>query len=260
MMFFDSELFGKVPSPESIEDLLALVKSHAPNRRNVYFWRGQSDIQWPIHSAAYRRLKITNKEVTEQIMQSYEKSLLEHATHQGYRYDNNRELKDLELLAKLQHHGAATRLLDCSRNLLIGLWFACTSEQEKNGLLFGFHSDFVGGYENELEIRSYTDVCSELEGYDHPFVWQPPVVSTRIASQSAQFLYSGITDKPSGSVAISSNIGSYIAINITPSFKKLAFKELAETFDIRHLTLFPDLDGFGYVHSFRFGQFQHNRW
>ena len=37
MMFFDSELFGKVPSPESIEDLLALVKSHAPNRRNVYF-------------------------------------------------------------------------------------------------------------------------------------------------------------------------------------------------------------------------------
>lgn len=260
MMFFDSELFGKVPSPESIEDLLALVKSHAPNRRNVYFWRGQSDIQWPIHSAAYRRLKITNKEVTEQIMQSYEKSLLEHATHQGYRYDNNRELKDLELLAKLQHHGAATRLLDCSRNLLIGLWFACTSEQEKNGLLFGFHSNFVGGYENELEVRSYADVCNELESYDHPFVWQPPVVSKRIASQSAQFLYSGVTNKPSGSVAISNNIDSYIAINITPSFKKLAFKELAETFDIRHLTLFPDLDGFGYVHSFRFGQFQHNRW
>lgn len=258
--FSDSELFGKLPSPESIEDLLLLVKNHALERRNVYFWRGQSDIQWPIHSSAYRRLKITGKEVTEQDMQHYEESLLEHATHQGYRYEGARELTDFELLAKLQHHGAATRLIDCSRNLLVGLWFACISEPHSNGLLFGYHSDFVGGNENKTESRDYLDVCKRLNTHNNSIVWQPPVVSKRIASQNAQFLFSLVVDNPIGSLVINNDPSSYIAINISPAFKRLAVKELEETFDIRHLTLFPDIDGFGYVHSFRFGQFQHHRW
>ena len=260
MVFVDSKIFGKIASPESIEDLLLLVKNHAPNRRNVYFWRGQGSIDWAIHSSAYRRLKLDSDKVTERDMESYEESLLEHATHQGYRYDSGKYLNDFELLAKLQHHGAATRLVDCSRNLLVGLWFACNSEPESNGLLFGYHSDFVGGNENQSESRNYLDICKKLDVHKNCIVWQPPVVSKRIASQSAQFLFSLVAHDPIGSLVINRDLDSYIAINITPSFKKKAIIELSETFDIRYLTLFPDLDGFGYVHSFRFSQFQHNRW
>ena len=260
MVFFDSKLFGKIPSPESIEDLLGLVKDHSPERRNVYFWRGQSSIDWPIHSSAYRRLRLDSDKVTEKDMKNYEKSLLDHATHQGYRYDSGRYLNDFELLAKLQHHGAATRLVDCSRNLLVGLWFACISEPESDGLLFGYHSDFVGGDENKPESRNYLDVCNRMDIHRNCIVWQPPVVSKRIASQNAQFLFSIVVDNPIGSLVISKKPDSYIAINITPSLKKKALVDLSETFDIRHLTLFPDIDGFGHVHSFRFGRFEHNRW
>lgn len=260
MNFFDSKIFGSIPSPESIEDLLSLVRKHASERRNVYFWRGQGNIEWPIHSSAYRRLKIDNNEITEKDMRRYEESLLEHATHQGYRYDSGRYLSDFELLAKLQHHGAATRLIDCSRNILVGLWFACMSERESNGLLFGYHSDFVGGNENKSENRRYLEVCNRLNTHNNCIVWQPPMVTKRIASQNAQFLFSLVVDKPTGSLIINGKPDSHIAINITPSFKEKALIELSETFDIRYLTLFPDIDGFGYVHSFRFSKYEHQRW
>ena len=48
------------------------------------------------------------------------------------------DLCELELLARLQHHGAATRLLDCSRNAFVALWFACRWEPDKDGVLIGF--------------------------------------------------------------------------------------------------------------------------
>ncbi|WP_182406147.1 FRG domain-containing protein [Psychrobacter sp. GP33] len=260
MKFVDSKLFGRIHSPESIEELLTLVKQHTPERRNVYFWRGQSNIQWAIHSSAYRRLKRTMSEVTEWQMQHYEKHLLEHATHQGYRYDNSRNLTDLELLAKLQHHGAATRLIDFSRSIMVGLWFACSSEPEQAGLLFGFHSHFVGGGENRGGVTDYVEVFKEIENGNNPIVWHPPVVSKRIASQNAQFLYSQVVENSIGSLALSDSLDPYISINISPSFKKLALKELSETFDIHHLTLFPDIDGFGYASSFRFDEYQNERW
>lgn len=260
MHFINSDLFGKIPSPESIEELLILTKQHTPRRRNVYFWRGQSDIQWPIHSSAYRRLRRTEAQVTESNMQYYEKHLLQHATHQGYRYDNGRYLTDMELLAKLQHHGAATRLFDFSRSIIVGLWFACSSEPEKAGLLFGFHSDFVGGGENKIKLGDYSEVFKGIEKYNHPMLWHPPVVSKRIASQSAQFLYSKIVENKFGSLALDDNEDSYIFIHISPTFKERALKELSETFDIRHITLFPDIDGFGYSSSFRFNKFENERW
>lgn len=260
MNFVDDPLFGKISSPESIEELLLLVKRQTPRRRNVYFWRGQSDIQWPIHSSAYRRLKRTETKITESHMQRYEQHLLQHATHQGYRYVDGRYLTDMELLAKLQHHGAATRLIDFSRNILIGLWFACSAEPEKSGILFGFHSHFVGGGENKIELGDYSEVLEGIENFDHPIVWHPPVVSKRIASQSAQFLYSKVVENNFGSLALGNDADSYVSINISPTFKKQALKGLSEIFDIRYITLFPDIDGFGYSNSFRFKKFENERW
>ncbi|EOC1425195.1 FRG domain-containing protein [Cronobacter dublinensis] len=44
-------------------------------------------------------------------------------------------------MAKLQHHGAATRLMDFPRSLLVALWFACFSEPNETGLLLGIHTN-----------------------------------------------------------------------------------------------------------------------
>jgi hypothetical protein len=260
MDYCETELFGTVALPSSLSDILALAKEHSGDRKNVHLWRGQSDIAWPIHSAAYRRLSRTEQSITEKNLQSYERYLLNHADHQGYRFEAGRKLSDFELLAKLQHHGAATRLIDCSRNIMVSLWFACSAENKEIGLLFGFHSNYLGGSENKPEMRSYEDVVEGLEKFNYPQTWQPPVVSKRIAAQGAQFLYSVASDDKMGSLKIDKRQETYTAIGITPEFKQHALKELSGVFDIRYLTLFPDIDGFGHSNSFRFDEYESERW
>ncbi len=260
MKFYESDIYGKVPMPETLEELLGAVKLHAEDRNNVYMWRGQEDISWKIHSSAYRRLCNNSSNVSESDMQYYEKYLLRHATHQGYRYENNRILSDFELLIKIQHHGGATRLIDFSRNILIGLWFA-SSNFSKIGLLFGIHSYSLGGGENRDIQSSYSKRMKEIEEiHTHPMTWQPPTVSKRVTAQSSQFIYSPVVDGKFGSLAIENEEGSYFAIAISPDFKEKMKVILSEYFDIRHLTLFPDIDGFGYANSFRFHQFESERW
>src|SRR5690554_2435001 len=48
------------------------AREHSVDRRNVHLWREQSNIAWPIHSSAYRRLIRTNQVVNESSMQYYE--------------------------------------------------------------------------------------------------------------------------------------------------------------------------------------------
>ena len=239
---------------------MKVVSSHADGRRNVYLWRGQGNIKWPIHSSAYRRLKRTSSEVSERNMQFYEQRLLKQASHQGYRNEDGRILSDFELLAKLQHHGAATRLIDCSRNMLVALWVACYSEPKEIGLLIGIHSDFIGGEELSLEEDNYSDVLKKIEHIDHPVTWQPPVVTKRIPSQSAQFIYSRVENTKFGSLSIPKVKDAFVAIGINPKVKEKLLEELVNTYDVRYLTLFPDIDGFGYANSYRFDEFEDARW
>jgi FRG domain len=73
----------------------------------------------------------------EDEVQGYETQLLYNARLAGHGHHEGRQLGDLELLAMLQHHGAATRLLDFTENLLVAAWFACQAHVEGFGLLLG---------------------------------------------------------------------------------------------------------------------------
>jgi hypothetical protein len=259
----DTNLFGNVSSPDDFGEILKITAMHSDGRRNVYMWRGQGNIDWPMHSSAYRRLmKKYSSKVSEDHMRHYEKDLLNSAAHQGYDHDNGRKLSDLEVLAKLQHHGAATRLVDFSRNILVSLWFACNSEPKKTGLLLGIHTDYLGGYEGELGDGEYDLVLGDdsIRNFDHPQSWQPPVVTKRIAAQGAQFLYSAVSSDPMGSLAFDKHNEAFISLALSPKFKKYMLLLLEGTFDIRHLTLFPDIDGFCFTNSERFRPSSNHRW
>lgn len=263
MNYIDSNLFGKIAAPKSLTEIILLTEEHAGDRRNVYMWRGQADLDWPIHSAAYRRLHKTEPDsVKEAHMQIYENRLIREARHQGYDYENSRKLSDLEVLAKLQHHGAATRLLDFSRNILVALWFACKSEGASYGLLLGIHTNRIGGHEVQLNSELYKSVMGNEKflNYQHPQTWQPPVVSKRIASQSAQFLYSALSDDPMGSLRFDRRSDSYLAIAISPKLKEDLLQILQGTFDIHQITMFPDIDGFSFANSEHFGTYANYRW
>ncbi|MEW8254819.1 MAG: FRG domain-containing protein [Candidatus Thiodiazotropha taylori] len=247
------EFFGETAQPASFSELINFIsKPHPIWDDRVYMWRGQSDINWPVHSSAYRRLSQEKMQVTENDIIHYEKSLLEQATHRGYRLYEGRLLSDMELLARLQHHGAATRLVDFTRSALIALWYTCfsTANKNKTGVLIGFHSAFIGGYESEPEVREYAEVMKEAERIEHPITWEPTLVSKRIASQHSQFLYSTLSTDKTGSLMFPGDYkNSVMVLSVTPKVKAECVSVLEQLFDIRYHTLFPDIDGFSEANS-----------
>lgn len=267
MKIFETELFGPIVAPDEFWQIIELASIGECETKNIYLWRGQGNIAWPIHSSAYRRLeKDKTFPPSEMTMRDYERELLLNAEHQGYHHENGRTLADFELLAKLQHHGAATRLVDFSSNMLVALWFACNSESDKTGLLFGMYWAGVRGFEGRPELRTYNKLFGsgdpkaddELENF--PRLWQPPVVTKRIAAQSAQFLYSRVADERTGSLVLCENPNHLNMIAITPELKKKCLVLLESVFDIRQFTLFPDIDGFCYANSVNFESHSNERW
>ena len=72
------------------------------------------------------RLGMTAEEIAKQ-----ERLMLRQAREVGA--DNAQHLGDWEILARLRHHGAATRLIDFTTDPLVALWFLC----EDNSVLAG---------------------------------------------------------------------------------------------------------------------------
>ena len=261
MKKYKSEVFGELEAPETFTEVLNLaLRPPEPRVGRVRMWRGQSDIRWPIHSAAFRRLMLDGKPPSEDDLSRYEMRLLKHATHKGYRYIDGRRLSDFDLLARLQHHGAATRLIDATRNALVALYFAAISNPRTDGVLIGLNAEFLGGYENEPKEEEYASVIYGLGKFDYPQTWEPPAITNRISAQGSQFLYSHIAISDRGSLAISSDNHALLAIPITSTIKKDILSNLSESFDIRHLTLFPDIDGFCYTNRSDVRQYDVFRW
>lgn len=255
------ERFGTIFTPSSMEELLCLCGGSIETPAPVRMWRGQADASWLLDSGAYRRLKADGGRADEWHVAHYETGLLDRATHRGYRAYEGRELSDFELLARLQHHGAATRLIDMTRSVLVALYFACATQPETDALLFGIHSHHLGGGEGTSLRTAYDKVLKGCEGLKHPQTWEPPTVSKRVAAQHSQFVYSQIVeDQPIGSLALSNHEDKLLVVGIPAALKAGYLLYLERTFDITTQALFPDIDGFGTVHSHLRGVYANERW
>ena len=94
---------------------------HSANRDGVHAYRGQRKARWPLHSGATRRLIrdhgeqiLEDPEYADLYLNYHRDFLIEPARTRGYGIEVGRNLTDLELLAKLQHFGAETGLIDFS--------------------------------------------------------------------------------------------------------------------------------------------------
>lgn len=143
---------------------------------------------------------------------------------------------------------------------MIGIFFCSHENLDKTGALLGIHTDFLGGYESEPREDPYDEVMPGLVKIGHPQTWEPPGISSRVAAQHSQFLYSALVLSKQGSLAISKDPNALLVISIAPELKTEALSVLSKVFDIRLITLFPDLDGFGMANSVSSERWSNYRW
>ncbi len=199
-----------------------------------FVYRGQSDESWGLTSTYYRRFNLNKsgdkqQQPTQQQFQDYHTTLIKDA--KSYHY-HKEELSDLELLLELQHYGAATGLVDFSRDFLIALWFACNSKQDNDGSVFVLNSSNIDKFTRPKSDESIFSECDKLQFINSNFK-----SNNRIFAQKGVFVFSNQT------------IDNTEPIPILKKDKKPILQELSDRFSINEKSLFQDIYGFSMVND-----------
>lgn len=233
----------------------------------TYAYRGQENEDWGVESAAYRRLKKESESLVERYFIDYHQiEILEPARMNGYGIRNGRKISDLELLAELQHFGAATCLIDFTRDFLVALWFACKicediNDQKKNGQVFILNTsnqsifqsleqkdlEHDGGIKAILNFRTRDKggdfekrVSGKKPSYWH---WSPHGISQRTLKQNSLFIFG---EPYVGAPYVDRD---YLkAIQIDGEDKESILREL-EALGVTKESLFKDIPGFATCHA-----------
>ena len=216
---------------KNIDDYLAWTRQLC-GRLLVY--RGLCDDSFEVSATAYRRLTESQKKSpSPALIENYIKQLLNDAGLRGLRRVQDRSFSDLELLSELQHHGAATCLIDFTTNPLIALWFACREKPERPGKVVAMATDNTDFF----STVSFSDLEKSIEKFLHEnklWKWEPGLVSNRILTQQSVFVF--------GRGKIEERYYEKIAIDSRS--KEIIRNLLREKFGITEQHIFSDFTGF----------------
>ena len=225
----------------NIESLGEFIEWASRFNDGQYLFRGVPNDCYKIEASAYRRLT-TNKTPAQLLKVNQE--LIKDARGRGHDRKNGQRLSDLELLAELQHFGAATCLIDFSRNALVALWFACqpnSTKEEANGKVFAVRSDDPIRFKTVTPklIEKDIDYFFKLdERGKHPlYQWEPKLQNNRIIAQHSVFVFDGV------------QVDAEAECVIIQSSKQEILKSLSQLSDITEASIFPDFDGFARLHA-----------
>ncbi len=178
-----------------VSSLAEFVKWVAEIGEQNMLFRGMANAEWDVESSLYRRLKFNEDIDIDNIFLERTQMLIIHASEEGYDIKNGQKLSDLELLVDLQHHGAATCLIDFTKNSFVALCFACESADIKNGKVFALDRDDTNLY-NEIKEDTNKEIgywLTEYEKYEKLWVLSPKRLNNRIASQQSMFVFGSPT-------------------------------------------------------------------
>ena len=208
-----------------------------------FLHRGQADAAWPVDCAAARRLKnnpaaLIEEQLMSQLLVGYLEFLIDRARMRGFLppdgFDQNST--DLELMAQLQHQGAATGLIDFTRQPLVALWFACNERREKNGAVYLLPRSHVE------EMRRRDDTKKKIESLyaeNKLRAWEVAALGNRIVAQSSILVF--------GLPEIASNVMKKIIIK--GKNKRAVIAELDALYGVNEETLFSDFSGYAVANS-----------
>ena len=227
---------GKSAEIKSVSDFGEWVAQHG--KRGVLY-RGLADSEYQLESSLYRRLQSPKREISQDIFIRALDNLIKIAKREKHDRKDGHVLSDLELLSNLQHYGAATCLIDFTRNPLIALWFACqphhkTENGETNpadGKIVAVNANHPGKFgiaEGGEEIKKF---FSDKKLWK----WIPPKQNHRIVAQQSVFVL-GQSVIPEDEM-----VASYI---IPHKSKGGILLELQDRYGISAESLFCDFPGF----------------
>ena len=199
-------------------------------------YRGQADVEWPVDCSAVRRLRyqLDDQAASESLVDFPLIGYLHHLI------DTTRSLvgippsvSNLELLGQLQHHGAATNLIDFTRNPLIALWFACNERHEKDGSVCVLQRSDTTRVTDPWTIEN-TILATPRLGYDERQLWHwEPTGIPRVVEQDAIFVLGSPFIWPT----------KLSKVRIAATAKNAILEQLDQTYGINEVQLFSDLPG-----------------
>ena len=206
-------------------------------------FRGQADSKWPVNCSAVRRLaRSLANPVESQLMNSLLVGYLEFLIAKARMRDFlppgfDAVSPDLEILALLQHQGAATGLIDFTRQPSVALWFACNDSQTEDGAVYF------------LSRASTTDLSSrrdrerplgELYEKNVLWSWEPSALGNRIVAQSSVFVF-GVAE-----IGGTANMGKFV---IEAESKSGILSQLESLYGISEEMLYPDFPGYAVANA-----------
>ena len=232
-----------VMKPARITTLAEFMKWARRFDPGQYVFRGVTNEDYKIQASAYRRLKNEDDRNFERFLE-INKDLIDETILRGYDERNGRQLSHLEMLAELQHHGAATCLIDFSYSAQIALWFACgqdskTSkdcENSPNGKVFAVYNQLPDFKEvDSKKLKDNIDDFLQEEENSPLWYWQPRQQNNRIIAQQSIFLF--------GRPEFDANAECVILGNAKDNIQT----ELKQVSGITEAMLFPDFEKFAFL-------------
>ena len=225
--------------------------------RNLFVYRGQPDVEFPLVTSLMRNCKDKRKELEPCILRNFTKyAAIE---------EPSIEKSVWRQMIFGQHHGLPTRLLDWSFSPLIGLHFSTTeTDMDQMDLrdsvvwrvdIHELHDLLPEKYKEEskkinntvFSVDMMQDVCSSLEQYDEDMgadsmvMIEPPSVDIRIVNQ-----YSFFSVIPSGMY----DIEGFLDKNTSRTYKyvidknlRWQIRDMLDHQNISERIVYPGLDG-----------------
>jgi len=207
-----------------------------------YLFRGVSKASYKIEASACRRLPKADRNNSNKLLK-INQEMLEKAKRLGHDLKDGHQLSDLELLAELQHFGAATCLIDFTRNPLFALWIACqrsSSDPQEDGKVVVLQSDDpvrfrTIDYKLSKETLRY---FFELHNDRYPlYQWEPKYQNNRIIAQQSVFVFGGAEVELTEECVV------------VRSCKGNILNSLEKSLGVTEASMFPDFYGFANLHS-----------
>lgn len=226
-----------------------------------YIYRGQCYSSWSLEPGIIRRIKKTYPGIGQSSVLFYnaKECTVDLIKKARTLPDFKNNECDLNILAMLQHYGAATLLLDFTYEPLVALYFACQPYIENNSEFDG--KVFCINYSSQVKsekspVRSVVDpsrLCIEsvFDPGGHRGIWHWTVPDDlpckRSKRQQSVFVFGWSLYWEYQTSQLADELQTVI---IPASSKKDILKVLDEKYDISEQTLFPDVQGFAQSNSY----------